>query len=77
VFAGCLFRRFPSIELAGLLNYIFYQLKDGNSFDFIILKELLTRMSGLEQLIEGASEQQLEAMAGGETLKAEVSILNS
>ncbi len=72
MFAGSFFRRYPSIELSGLLNYIFFQLKDGNSFDLIVMKELLTKMSGLEQLIEGASDQQLEAMAGGETLKAEV-----
>lgn len=35
------------------------------------MKELVTKMSGIEQLLEGISDVQLEAMSGGETLKSE------
>lgn len=58
--------------MTGLLNYVFLQVKDGNPFDLVVIKELVTKMSGVEQLLEGYSEQQLEAMAGGETLRSEV-----
>lgn len=71
VFSGKLFFKHPTIELTGILNYILSQGKDGNPFDLVILKELITQMSGTVQLTEGASELQLKAMGGGTTLKKE------
>lgn len=38
----------------------------------LVLKELIARMGGIE-IIEDMSEAQLEAQAGGETLRIEVS----
>ena len=42
------------------------------SFDLLILKEVVQKMAGIEITDELTSEQ-LEAMTGGEQLKAEVS----
>lgn len=72
IFTGNLFRKHPNVDSTGLLAYLVSQLKDGNPFDLVILKELITKMSGVEQLMEGNSDMQLEAMSGGETLRLEV-----
>jgi THO complex subunit 2 len=69
-FAGHFFRKYPSAELTAILCYIYYQVLDGNPFDLVVMKELVTKMSGIEQLLEGHSEQQLQALAGGETLRS-------
>ncbi|XP_061659532.1 THO complex subunit 2 isoform X2 [Syngnathoides biaculeatus] len=66
---GAVFRKYP-IELAGLLQYVTNQLKAGKSFDLLILKEVVQKMAGIEVTDEMTSEQ-LEAMTGGEQLKAE------
>lgn len=42
-----------------------------HSFDLLILKEVVQKMAGIEITDEMTSEQ-LEAMTGGEQLKAEV-----
>ncbi|XP_049598530.1 THO complex subunit 2 isoform X1 [Syngnathus scovelli] len=66
---GAVFRKYP-IDLAGLLQYVTNQLKAGKSFDLLILKEVVQKMAGIEVTDEMTSEQ-LEAMTGGEQLKAE------
>lgn len=43
------------------------------SFDLLILKEVVQKMAGIEITDEMTSEQ-LEAMTGGEQLKAEVTL---
>lgn len=69
-FAGQLYRKHP-IEMTGIIQYIAVQLKDDNIFDLTVLKELISKMSGIET-IESLSDAQLEAIAGGDTLKREV-----
>ncbi|XP_068267883.1 THO complex subunit 2 isoform X1 [Nyctibius grandis] len=68
-FCGAVFRKYP-IELAGLLQYVANQLKAGKSFDLLILKEVVQKMAGIE-ITEEMTIEQLEAMTGGEQLKAE------
>ncbi|XP_056665928.1 THO complex subunit 2-like isoform X2 [Monodelphis domestica] len=68
-FCGAVFRKYP-IELAGLLQYVANQLKAGKSFDLLILKEVVQKMAGIE-ITEEITVEQLEAMTGGEQLKAE------
>ncbi|XP_053229209.1 THO complex subunit 2 [Podarcis raffonei] len=68
-FCGAVFRKYP-IELAGLLQYVANQLKAGKSFDLLILKEVVQKMAGIE-ITEEMTMDQLEAMTGGEQLKAE------
>ncbi|KAE8584287.1 hypothetical protein XENTR_v10020899 [Xenopus tropicalis] len=68
-FCGAIFRKYP-IELGGLLQYVANQLKAGKSFDLLILKEVVQKMAGIE-ITEEMTMEQLEAMTGGEQLKAE------
>ncbi|XP_062939383.1 THO complex subunit 2 isoform X6 [Cynocephalus volans] len=68
-FCGAVFRKYP-IDLAGLLQYVANQLKAGKSFDLLILKEVVQKMAGIE-ITEEMTVEQLEAMTGGEQLKAE------
>ncbi|KAG9478503.1 THO complex subunit 2 isoform X2 [Eleutherodactylus coqui] len=68
-FCGAIFRKYP-IELTGLLQYVANQLKAGKSFDLLILKEVVQKMAGIE-ITEEITMEQLEAMTGGEQLKAE------
>ncbi|XP_057353478.1 THO complex subunit 2-like [Manis pentadactyla] len=68
-FCGAVFRKYP-IDLVGLLQYVANQLKAGKSFDLLILKEVVQKMAGIE-ITEEMTMEQLEAMTGGEQLKAE------
>lgn len=77
VFCGTVFRKY-SIELTGLLQYVANQLKAGKSFDLLVLKEVVQKMSGIE-ISEEVTAAQLEALSGGELLRAEVNtcVINS
>nr|CAB3266946.1 THO complex subunit 2-like [Phallusia mammillata] len=68
-FCGAIFKKYP-IELSGLLQYVANQLKAGKSLDLLIMKEVVQKMSGIE-ISEEITSDQLEALAGGEILKAE------
>ncbi|ORX63643.1 hypothetical protein BCR32DRAFT_287619, partial [Anaeromyces robustus] len=71
-FMGTVYKKYASMELSGILRYIIYQLKCNNVIDLVILKELIQKMSGIE-ITENLSDSQLDALAGGETLKREAS----
>lgn len=71
LFAGAVCKKYPEMEIVGILSYISSQLRNGNSLDLVVLKELVQKMSGIETL-EDMSEAQYEALAGGETLRLEV-----
>ena len=51
-------------------------LKDNQSLDLLVLKELITRMTGSEAL-EDVSESQAQAMAGGDVLRSEAINFNN
>nr|XP_002128581.1 THO complex subunit 2-like [Ciona intestinalis] len=68
-FCGAIFKKY-TIELSGLLQYVANQLKAGKSLDLLIMKEVVQKMSGIE-ISEEITTDQLEALAGGEILKAE------
>ena len=70
-FCGNLYKKYPNIEFVGLLQYIANTLKSGTSLQLLLLRDLVTKMSGIEPL-EDVSRDQLEAQAGGETLKTSV-----
>lgn len=55
------------------MYFCFIHLSSFCSFDLLILKEVVQKMAGIEITDEMTSEQ-LEAMTGGEQLKAEVYI---
>lgn len=69
-FSGNIYRKFPNIELVGLLRYIVERLKSNESVDLLILAELLSKMGSCLAL-EDISVDQLEARAGGPTLGME------
>ncbi|VEN60685.1 unnamed protein product [Callosobruchus maculatus] len=68
-FSGAVYKKY-SIELTGLLQYVANQLKAQKSLDLLILKEVVQKMAGVEAA-EDLTIDQLNAMAGGELLKAE------
>lgn len=68
-FCGAVFKKYAT-EITGLLQYIANQLKAGKSLDLLVLKEVVQKMSGVEASDE-ITKPQLEALAGGELLKAE------
>lgn len=68
-FCGAVFKKY-SIELEGILQYVANQLKSENSLDLLILKEIVLKMGGIEAA-EEVTNSQIEAMAGGELLRAE------
>ena len=43
--------------------------QDGNAFDLLILKELISHMAGIDS-VEDMTASQLEALAGGPSLRA-------
>ncbi|XP_011629407.1 THO complex subunit 2 isoform X2 [Amborella trichopoda] len=67
-FWGSLCKKYPSMELRGLFQYLVNQLKKGNGIELILLQELVQQMANV-QYTENMSEEQLDAMAGGETLR--------
>ena len=70
-FCGNLYKKYPNIELTGLLQYIANTLKSGQSLQLLLLRDMVTKMAGIE-LLEDISDNQLYAQAGGETLKLSV-----
>ncbi|KAI8848005.1 transcription factor/nuclear export subunit protein 2-domain-containing protein [Chytridium lagenaria] len=68
-FAGNLFRK-HSVELQGLLRFIFCQLVKNNIQDLTVIQELIAQMSGVKPIDE-STDAQLEALAGGECLRRE------
>ncbi|KAK0417584.1 hypothetical protein QR680_013097 [Steinernema hermaphroditum] len=68
-FVGNVFKRY-NIELSGLLFYVLNQLRDKQSYDLIVLREVMHSMSGIEVGTHLADEQ-LDALCGGENLRAE------
>ncbi|TDH74164.1 hypothetical protein CCR75_001126 [Bremia lactucae] len=66
-FSGSFYRKYPNVELAGLLQYLIQRLQNWASVDLIVLSELLTKMGSCLSL-EDISVSQLEAQAGGPNL---------
>ena len=67
-FCGNLYKKYTAIELVGLLQYITNTLKSGQSLQMLVLRDLVTKMAGIDTL-EDLSADQLDAQAGGETLR--------
>ena len=49
-FCGNLYKKYPNIEFVGLLQYIANTLKSGTSLQLLLLRDLVTKMSGIEPL---------------------------
>jgi THO complex subunit 2 len=68
-FCGTLFRR-HSVDLGGVLRYIYNQLAVDNPYDLLVLQEMITSMSGI-RIAEDVTNEQIEATGAGETLRRE------
>ncbi|XP_028767157.1 THO complex subunit 2 isoform X1 [Neltuma alba] len=67
-FWGHLCKKYPSMELRGLFQYLVNQLKKGQGIELVLLQELIQQMANV-QYTENLTEEQLDAMAGSETLR--------
>ncbi|XP_065856982.1 THO complex subunit 2 isoform X2 [Euphorbia lathyris] len=67
-FWGHLCKKYPSMELRGLFQYLVNQLKKGLGVELVLLQELIQQMANV-QYTENLTEEQLDAMAGSETLR--------
>ncbi|XP_065616400.1 THO complex subunit 2 isoform X1 [Quercus suber] len=67
-FWGHLCKKYPSMELRGLFQYLVNQLKKGQGIELVLLQELIQQMANF-QYTENLTEEQLDAMAGSETLR--------
>ncbi|KAL7163366.1 hypothetical protein ACSBR2_039463 [Camellia fascicularis] len=67
-FWGHLCKKYPSMELRGLFQYLVNQLKKGNGIELLLLQELIQQMANV-QYTENMTEEQLDAMAGSDTLR--------
>ncbi|KAL3830707.1 hypothetical protein ACJIZ3_019509 [Penstemon smallii] len=67
-FWGHLCKKYPSMELRGLFQYLANQLKKGNGNELVLLQELIQQMANV-QYTENMTEEQLDAMAGSDTLR--------
>lgn len=63
-FSGSFYRKYPNVELAGLLQYLIQRLQNWESVDLVVLSELLSKMGSCISF-EDISLSQLEAQAGG------------
>ncbi|KAF9670401.1 hypothetical protein SADUNF_Sadunf13G0064400 [Salix dunnii] len=61
-------KKYPSMELRGLFQYLVNQLKKGQGIELVLLQELVQQMANV-QYTENLTEEQLDAMAGSETLR--------
>ncbi|XP_024388621.1 THO complex subunit 2 isoform X2 [Physcomitrium patens] len=71
-FWGHLCKKYPSMELRGLVQYLVNQLKRGEGIELILLQELMQQMASVEYT-ENVTDDQLEALAGGEALRYQAS----
>ena len=74
IFAGTFYRRYPTTELGGLLQYLTNCLEAKRSLDLIVFRELISRMAGI-QIIDGISHDQLQGRSGGLVLRAQTNVL--
>ncbi|KAJ0409527.1 hypothetical protein ATCC90586_009067 [Pythium insidiosum] len=64
-FTGSFYRKYPTVELSGVLQYLMQRLlQHWQSVDLVVLSELLAKM-GSCVTFEDISAAQLEALAGG------------
>lgn len=73
-FCGAVVKKYP-VELPGLLQFITNQLKVNKCLDLLILKEIVQKMTGIDTT-EEMTDEQLEALSGGELLKSEGGTFN-
>ena len=67
-FCAKLFRRYASMDASIITSYVTCQLKRGSLYDLIVLRDLITQMTGI-LIPENFSDHQLRCYSGGDGLK--------
>ncbi|KAJ4810092.1 THO complex subunit 2 [Rhynchospora pubera] len=75
-FWGSLCKKYPSMELRGLFQYLVNQLKKGSGTELVLLEELIEQMANVHYT-ENITEEQLDALAGSETLRYQSNLYGS
>lgn len=63
------------VEFISFVDYIANQLKIGNSLELVLLTDLIEKMTGIET-IQAITDEQIEAMMGGDVLRTEAAYFN-
>ncbi|KJE97099.1 Thoc2 protein [Capsaspora owczarzaki ATCC 30864] len=69
MFAAHVVKRY-TVDIVPLLQFVTKQLRAGQTVDLLIVKELVTKMAGIEVTVQ-PSESQIQALAGGDLLRSE------
>ncbi|KAK9825718.1 hypothetical protein WJX74_000949 [Apatococcus lobatus] len=69
-FAGMACMRYPSINVHAILEYSVCRLRDFQVSELVVVKEIITSLSGIA-MVHSLNPDQLESTAGGDTLRAE------
>ncbi|CAF5051875.1 unnamed protein product, partial [Rotaria sp. Silwood1] len=69
VLSANVFKKYP-IDFTSILYYIYDQLRLEKTCDLYLLREIITKMSGVE-VTSTVTREQLEAASGGELLRSE------
>ncbi|KAK9861183.1 hypothetical protein WJX84_006826 [Apatococcus fuscideae] len=69
VFVGLVCRKCPDVDLHAILEYLACRLKEFEVSELVVIKEIFTSLSGID-MIHSLNPHQLEATAGGDTLRA-------
>ncbi|RYP10262.1 hypothetical protein DL764_000754 [Monosporascus ibericus] len=72
-YSGKVFRRYSSLDVTPVIQYVNNQVSNGNSTDLIILLELINSMGGIVSNID-FTDAQLLALSGGEVLRRQTLI---
>ncbi|KAL6839975.1 hypothetical protein ACP4OV_029785 [Aristida adscensionis] len=75
-FWGHLCKKHSSMELTSLFQYLVNQLKKGVGVELVVLEELIQQMANV-QYTENMTEEQVDAMAGSETLRQQASLFGA
>ncbi|KAF0916503.1 hypothetical protein E2562_007582 [Oryza meyeriana var. granulata] len=75
-FWGHLCKKHHSVELRSLFQYLVNQLKKDSGIELVVLEELIQQMANV-QYTENMTEEQVDAMAGSETLRLQASLFGS
>jgi THO complex subunit 2 len=69
-FAGAFYMKYPDVKFDGLLQYVIFQIHSEQPLEGLILKELISCISGIDN-VEELTDRQLEGLGGGRVLRDE------
>lgn len=67
-FAGSVFKRYPEMHAQSVLQYVAWQLKEGNSTDLVVLEQIIDKLAGIQCDVQ-MNDNQLQAVTGGPLLR--------